>query len=219
MPGLVKIWMRPKPGLSNSDAKGLELMRISRIELLGGNWPPLKPSRKICAPFGPAAGPAIAVKFGLQIVGIIGKGIHIGLRQNDGAGVLRRIHADSSVPSAVTSTCAADAAICRAISSGLAWPAVTATFYWVVVTNPGAVTRTEYWPEGTLTVYCPCPSVLPSRGLSCAGHMDGSIWDNAADGSVTVPLMVPIPCASAQIAEKANNAIEKPVFLIVMIRI
>ena len=60
VPGLVRISTRPNPGRSNSEENGFELMRISRIELFGGNWPPLKPSMKNCAPFGPAAGPASA---------------------------------------------------------------------------------------------------------------------------------------------------------------
>ena len=50
----MRISTRPNPGLSNWDEKGLELMRISRMELLGGNWPPLNPSTKNCAPLGPA---------------------------------------------------------------------------------------------------------------------------------------------------------------------
>ena len=35
-------------------------MRTSRIDSFGGMRPPVKPSIKICPPFGPADGPAIA---------------------------------------------------------------------------------------------------------------------------------------------------------------
>src|SRR5271157_5203479 len=44
VPGLVRISMRPNPKRSNSAEKGFWLMRISRIDSLGGNEPPLKPS-------------------------------------------------------------------------------------------------------------------------------------------------------------------------------
>src|ERR1039458_2406985 len=44
VPGFVKISMRPKPGRSYSGEKGLELIRISRIEAFDGRLPPVKPS-------------------------------------------------------------------------------------------------------------------------------------------------------------------------------
>src|SRR5580692_1731810 len=44
LPGLVKISMRPKPRRSYSAENGFWLMRISRMDSFGGNWPPLKPS-------------------------------------------------------------------------------------------------------------------------------------------------------------------------------
>ena len=37
-------------------------MRISRIDSLGGNWPPLNPSTKMEPPLGPAEGPASACR-------------------------------------------------------------------------------------------------------------------------------------------------------------
>ncbi len=60
VPGLVKIWMPPKPGRSFSAESGLSLMRTSRIESREGMRPPSKPSMVICPPLGPAAGPARA---------------------------------------------------------------------------------------------------------------------------------------------------------------
>src|SRR5437868_13281128 len=47
VPGRVRISMRPKPRRSYSAEKGLELIRISRIEARGGRRPPVKPSTKI----------------------------------------------------------------------------------------------------------------------------------------------------------------------------
>ena len=44
LPGLVRISMRPKPSLSYSAEKGFWLMRISRMDSLGGSWPPVNPS-------------------------------------------------------------------------------------------------------------------------------------------------------------------------------
>src|ERR1017187_2890968 len=44
VPGLVRISMRPIPKLSYSAENGFWLMRISRMDSLGGNWPPVKPS-------------------------------------------------------------------------------------------------------------------------------------------------------------------------------
>ncbi len=45
-------------------------MRISRIELLGGNCPPLKPSMKIDPPDGPAEGPAKACRSACKSSGL-----------------------------------------------------------------------------------------------------------------------------------------------------
>src|SRR5215469_3980406 len=44
VPGLVRISMRPKPRRSYSAENGFWFTRISRIDSLGGNCPPLKPS-------------------------------------------------------------------------------------------------------------------------------------------------------------------------------
>jgi len=44
VPGLVRISMRPKPSRSYSAENGFWLMRISRMDSLGGRLPPLNPS-------------------------------------------------------------------------------------------------------------------------------------------------------------------------------
>src|SRR5258708_7834608 len=47
-------------------------MRISRMDSLGGSWPPLKPSMKMAPPLGPADGPARAWRSAVRSSGASG---------------------------------------------------------------------------------------------------------------------------------------------------
>src|SRR5205085_1225742 len=80
VPGLVRIWMPPKPGRSFSAESGLSLMRISRIESREGMRPPSKPSMVICPPLGLTAGEVE----GAVAVGDRGPGLTRSVRRRDG---------------------------------------------------------------------------------------------------------------------------------------
>ena len=62
VPGLVRISIRPNPMRSYCAENGFWLIRISRMDSLGGSWPLENPSTKICPPFGPTEGPAKAIR-------------------------------------------------------------------------------------------------------------------------------------------------------------
>ena len=151
--------MRPKPSRSYSAEKGFELMRISRIESRGGSRPPVKPSMKICPPFGPADGPANACKASANSSGSSGR---------DSMSVPRRTIAPALFSGSVltggslaTVTSVFSIVTLSVMSRDWLRAAVTSTLVFSKGAKPAACARMVYVPGASpLKTYVPSSFVV-----------------------------------------------------------
>ena len=97
MPGLVRIWMRPKPRRSNSDENGLLFMRISRIELAGGHAAAGEAVYEDLTALGSRSGAGEGLERGLEVFGIVGESFEIFIRQHDRSGGGFRVGRDGGL--------------------------------------------------------------------------------------------------------------------------